>query len=195
LKVITVAYQSPRAFLATGTGAAKSVRSRRSNRCVQRRATKAPSNGEVEGPHRSAGPWRRGRTISRRPRRQPTGGSRTFPTIVSRRACHIQHASQSRTTEFRPERHGRAPVMRAHSRGPDGSDALEMQGWMSGVRLEQIVVLIGKKTDLLRQRPIERPKARGGEVPQSSRARPSLRSARDSSSSLSSLPERASLSI
>jgi hypothetical protein len=40
-----------------------------------------PSNGEVEGPHRSAR-WRRGRTISQRPRRQPTSASRSPPTIV-----------------------------------------------------------------------------------------------------------------
>jgi len=43
------------------------------------------SNGEVEGPPRSAGRWRRGRTISKRPRRQPQGVSRTPPTIVRRR--------------------------------------------------------------------------------------------------------------
>jgi hypothetical protein len=43
-----------------------------------------PSNGEVEGPHRSAG-WRRGRTISQRPRRPTTSASRTPPTIVRRR--------------------------------------------------------------------------------------------------------------
>jgi hypothetical protein len=41
------------------------------------------SNGEVEGPHRSA-PWRRGRTISQRPRRQAANASRTPPTIVRR---------------------------------------------------------------------------------------------------------------
>ncbi len=40
-----------------------------------------PPNGEVEGPPRSA-PWRRGRTISQRPRRQAAGASRTPPTIV-----------------------------------------------------------------------------------------------------------------
>jgi hypothetical protein len=40
------------------------------------------SNGEVEGPHRSAGPWRGGRTISRRPRRQTAHASRPPPTIV-----------------------------------------------------------------------------------------------------------------
>jgi hypothetical protein len=40
------------------------------------------SNGEVEGPHRSARSWRRGRTISQRPRRQPRSVSRTPPTIV-----------------------------------------------------------------------------------------------------------------
>src|SRR6184192_1273329 len=39
------------------------------------------SNGEVEGPHRSA-PWRRGRTISQRPRRQTASASRPPPTIV-----------------------------------------------------------------------------------------------------------------
>jgi hypothetical protein len=44
------------------------------------------SNGEVEGPHRSAGPWRRGRTISERPRRQTRSASRTPPTIVRRHA-------------------------------------------------------------------------------------------------------------
>jgi hypothetical protein len=42
----------------------------------------SPSNGEVEGPPRSASPWRRGRTFSQRPRRQPAGASRTPPTIV-----------------------------------------------------------------------------------------------------------------
>jgi hypothetical protein len=41
-----------------------------------------PSNGEVEGPPRSA-PERRGRTISQRPRRQAASASRTPPTIVS----------------------------------------------------------------------------------------------------------------
>jgi|HubBroStandDraft_4_1064222.scaffolds.fasta_scaffold39358_1 hypothetical protein len=39
------------------------------------------SNGEVEGPHRSA-PGRRGRTISQRPRRQTDCASRTPPKIV-----------------------------------------------------------------------------------------------------------------
>jgi hypothetical protein len=43
---------------------------------------RVPSNGEVEGPHRSAGPRRRGRTISQRPRRQTKSASRTPPTIV-----------------------------------------------------------------------------------------------------------------
>src|SRR5580658_10763351 len=40
-----------------------------------------PPNGEVEGPSRSAR-WRRGRTISQRPRRLPTGASRPPPPIV-----------------------------------------------------------------------------------------------------------------
>ncbi len=48
------------------------------------RALHAPFNGEVEGPHRSAGPRRRGRTISQRPRRHPKSASRTPPTIVRR---------------------------------------------------------------------------------------------------------------
>jgi hypothetical protein len=47
------------------------------------RPPNSPSNGEVEGPHRSA-QWRRGRTISQRPRRQPRSASRTPPTIVRR---------------------------------------------------------------------------------------------------------------
>jgi hypothetical protein len=44
---------------------------------------KVTSNGEVEGPHRSA-PRRRGRTISQRPRRQSASASRVPPTIVRR---------------------------------------------------------------------------------------------------------------
>jgi hypothetical protein len=50
------------------------------------------ANGEVEGPHRSAC-WRRGRTISPRPRRQPRSASQTPPTIVrphNRRASRIE---------------------------------------------------------------------------------------------------------
>ena len=39
------------------------------------------SNGEVEGPHGHAR-WRRGRTISQRPRRQASSASRPPPTIV-----------------------------------------------------------------------------------------------------------------
>src|SRR6059058_5699619 len=46
-----------------------------------RRILAASSNGEVEGPRRSA-PWRRGRTISQRPRRQAAGASQPPPTIV-----------------------------------------------------------------------------------------------------------------
>jgi len=41
------------------------------------------SNGEVEGPGTHAR-WRRGRTISQRPRRQARSASRTPPTIVRR---------------------------------------------------------------------------------------------------------------
>jgi len=44
------------------------------------------SNGEAEGPRRSASHWRRGRTISSRPRRQPRSASRTPPAIVRRHA-------------------------------------------------------------------------------------------------------------
>jgi len=40
-----------------------------SHRCLSIGVLGASSNGEVEGPHRSASPWRRGRTISQRPRR------------------------------------------------------------------------------------------------------------------------------
>src|SRR5579862_4954067 len=40
------------------------------------------SNGEVEGPHISAGPWRRGRTMSQRLRRLTDHASRPPPTIV-----------------------------------------------------------------------------------------------------------------
>jgi hypothetical protein len=48
---------------------------------------KVTSNGEAEGPRRSASHWRRGRKISWRPRRQPRSVSRTPPAIV-RRARH-----------------------------------------------------------------------------------------------------------
>jgi len=58
------------------------------------------SNGEVEGPHRSAGPWRRGRTISQRPRRQARNASRTPPTIV-------RSHDPSPHDRFTSERHGR----------------------------------------------------------------------------------------
>jgi hypothetical protein len=44
------------------------------------------ANGEVEGPRRSAR-WRRGRTLSQRPRRQATSASRTSPTIVRPHRC------------------------------------------------------------------------------------------------------------
>ena len=56
----------------------------------------AVPNGEVEGPHRSPSPWRRGRTISQRPRRQPRSPSRTPPTIVRRPFC------QEASTSFAP---------------------------------------------------------------------------------------------
>src|ERR1700728_448241 len=46
-----------------------------------------PPNGEVERPSRSAR-WRRGRTISQRPRRQAANASRTPPTIVRGRHAH-----------------------------------------------------------------------------------------------------------
>ena len=58
-------------------------------RAMTEESNTVPSNGEVEGPHRSAGPQRRGRTISQRPRRQTRSASRTPPAIVRRR----QHQS------------------------------------------------------------------------------------------------------
>jgi hypothetical protein len=52
------------------------------------------SNGEVEGLPTSA-PWRRGRTISQRPRRQRRSASRTPPTIVRPPRVHRLEGSTS----------------------------------------------------------------------------------------------------
>jgi hypothetical protein len=62
-------------------------------------ASPGASNGEVEGPHRSAGPWRRGRTISQRPRRQARSTSRTPPTIV-RSHDAVSHGSSKDTPQW-----------------------------------------------------------------------------------------------
>jgi hypothetical protein len=58
-----------------------------------------PSNGEVEGPHRSA-PRRRGRTISQRPRRQAASASRTPPTIVRRHGSRQRAGLQDHENRY-----------------------------------------------------------------------------------------------
>src|ERR1700733_424465 len=69
----------------------------------------SPSNGEVEGPGTHA-QWRRGRTISLRPRRQPKSISRTPPTIVRGRPRTA--ASALATAYHRPLRGVRCDRMR-----------------------------------------------------------------------------------
>ena len=61
----------------------------------------APSNGELERPHRSASPWRRGRTLSQRPRRQTRSASRPPPTIVRSRPNEDDAHSYAQRTRQR----------------------------------------------------------------------------------------------
>jgi hypothetical protein len=64
--------------------------------------TAASSNGEVEGPHGSAGQATRAHNLFPRPRRQTDHASRTPPTIVRRRSVHVTkvppHATQNIAT-------------------------------------------------------------------------------------------------
>ena len=66
-----------------------------SHRCLSIGVLGASSNGEAEGPRRSPSPWRRGRKISSRPRRQPGSASRTPPTIVRWHEKHQAHVASS----------------------------------------------------------------------------------------------------
>ena len=66
-------------------GEAQPLESTRKAIRTRRRIT---PNGEVEGPHRSPSPWRRGRTISSRPRHQAARASRAPSTIVRSRCNH-----------------------------------------------------------------------------------------------------------
>jgi len=53
-----------------------------------------PANAKVEGPLGSA-PWRLGRTMSQRPRRQAASVSRTLPTIVRGQLTEIYFHSSA----------------------------------------------------------------------------------------------------
>ena len=66
---------------------------RRSDSAISRSFLAAASNGEAEGPRRSPSYWRRGRTISQRPRRQHRSPSRTPPAIVRRRRPPMRHSA------------------------------------------------------------------------------------------------------
>src|SRR5256885_16173601 len=78
----------------------------------------ASSNGEVEGPPRSAR-WRQGRTISQRPRRQAASASRPPPTIVRRHPPHLtlsqlfQSACHSTPSTMRKSRSATFPSTRS----------------------------------------------------------------------------------
>jgi hypothetical protein len=78
-----------------GTHAAMSSIEGRSLLFATPNLPEVPSNGEAEGPHRSAGHWHRGRTISSRPRRQPRSASRTPPAIVRARP-HRSHCARAK---------------------------------------------------------------------------------------------------
>jgi len=63
-------------------------------------------------------------------------------------------------------------IVDAH--GPEIAYPLEVQGRVTGIGLEERKVLIGQGSDIGRQRFIQGPEPRGGQVPQSSRAFPAL---------------------
>jgi len=64
--------------------------------------------------------------------------------------------------------------MIADAHGTEIADPLEVQGRVTWIGLEERKVLIGQGSDIGRQRFIQGPEPRGGQVPQSSRAFPAL---------------------
>ena len=100
-----------RLFLA-GKGIA-SLRGREQRRRLTRgrgggcsQEVQVPANGEAEGPRRSPSHWRRGRTISSRPRRQHRSASRTPPAIVR---AHVATTLLPAHTCLDPVSRGQAP--------------------------------------------------------------------------------------
>ena len=51
-------------------------------------------------------------------------------------------------------------VVSADASRPERADAFEMKRWMARIHLEQLVVLVGKRTDVLWQGSVQCPKSR-----------------------------------
>lgn len=66
------------------------------------------------------------------------------------------------------------PVMIADAHGPKNIDAFKVQGRVTRIGFEKGKVLVSQGPDFGRQRVVQGPELRGGQVPQSSRAFPAL---------------------
>ena len=78
---------------------------------------------------------------------------------------------------------------------PKATYLFQLQRRMTGIALEEGIVLVGQRTNILRQLGISLPERRAGKMLHNSRARPARKSASACSANLSSLPLLASRSI
>src|SRR5579863_1067874 len=87
------------------------------------------------------------------------------------------------------------PVPQAHPHRPKASDLFELQRWMLRIFLQQLVVFVGERANLLGEPVVSVPERAAREVLHSLRTRPSCKSRSASSASRSSRPSAASRSI
>ena len=119
---------------------------------------------------------------------------RSNRTNYAQEACHSQHASLSRTTQYRLPVERECPPMKTNPNGSEATYLFEMQRWMPRILSQERIGFVRQSLHVLGELAVEKPETWCCPVSQKSVQRPSRKSCNASSPSRSSRPEATSVS-